>query len=184
SLEVGKRAGIGNEGACPTIATRTTVAAADASATGIKERALNSKSNNSTASNIAEMGEPNVAVIPAAAPAASNVFLSIVVIFKTCPNHDPNAPPVATIGPSAPKGPPLPIAIAAEIGFKNIILQGILLSLVKICSIASGIPWPRIALDPYRAINPTINPPMTGIGITHHPQFGAFAGSIKSNESR
>ena len=42
----------------------------------------------------------------------------------------------------------LPIAIAADNGLSTVIFGEILLSLVSICSIASGMPWPRIAPDP------------------------------------
>ncbi len=34
------------------------------------------------------------------------------------PTIEPKAPPVKMIGPSAPKGPPVPMLIAEEIGFK------------------------------------------------------------------
>ena len=56
--------------------------------------------------------------------------------------YDPmrDAPPVAMIGPSAPNGPPVPIDIAAESGFRKVIFTGILLSPVIIFSIASGMP--------------------------------------------
>jgi hypothetical protein len=52
------------------------------------------------------------------------------------------------IGPSAPNGPPVPIAIAAESGFKNVMRIGMRLSLNSTCSMASGMPWPRMALEP------------------------------------
>ena len=92
--------------------------------------------------------------MPAAAPAASNVFRSAVVLCNACPNTEPIAPPVAMIGPSAPNGPPVPIAIAADTGFKNVIRAGMRLWFVSICSIASGIPWPRIAFEPYSRHEP------------------------------
>ena len=43
---------------------------------------------------------------------------------------EPNAPPVAIIGPSAPNGPPVPIAIADDMGFNKVIDGLILLSLL------------------------------------------------------
>jgi hypothetical protein len=52
------------------------------------------------------------------------------------------------IGPSAPNGPPDPIAIAAEIGLSTAILGSTRAPRSKIASIASGIPWPRILSDP------------------------------------
>jgi len=62
-----------------------------------------------------------IADIPAVAPAVSITFLSLAVMCIICPATEPNAPPVAIIGPSAPNGPPVPIEIAEEIGFKNVI---------------------------------------------------------------
>ena len=89
---------------------------------------------------MAAMGLPKIAAMPAVAPAANRIFLSLSLIFINCPRVEPNAPPVAIIGPSAPNGPPVPIEIADEIGFKKTMEGFILLCLVKICSIASGIP--------------------------------------------
>jgi len=63
--------------------------------------------------------------MPAAAPAASSVLRSSAVIFSSCPMSDPSAPPVAMIGPSAPNGPPVPMAIAAESGFRKVTRGGI-----------------------------------------------------------
>ena len=100
--------------------------------------------------------------MPAAAPAASSVRRSIAVIATPCPTSDPTAPPVAMIGPSAPNGPPVPMAIAADSGLSQATRAGIRLWLRTICSIASGMPWPRMALDPNRAMTPTISPPSTG----------------------
>ena len=84
------------------------------SATGMSDRGRNSNSSSSTASSTAETGAPNVAAMPAAAPAASSVFRSAAVVLMICPMSEPSAPPVAMIGPSAPNGPPVPIAIAAR----------------------------------------------------------------------
>ncbi len=64
--------------------------------------------------------------MPAAAPAASSVLRSLPVTFTTCPTSEPSAPPVAMIGPSAPNGPPVPIAIAAESGLRKVIRGGML----------------------------------------------------------
>jgi hypothetical protein len=58
------------------------------------------------------------------------------------------APPVAMIGPSAPKGPPVPMETAADRGLRNVIRAGMRLSLKSTCSIASGMPCPRIAAEP------------------------------------
>src|SRR5439155_7932509 len=70
------------------------------------------------------------------------------------------------IGPSAPNGPPVPIAIAAEIGFKIATLGSMRLRLISTASMASGMPCPLILAVPYLAMKPTITPPITGIRIT------------------
>ena len=114
-----------NIGRAPSNAMRTAATVAAANATGISERGRNSNSSSSIANSTAETGAPKVAAIPAAAPAASSVLRSIAVVLMICPISEPSAPPVAMIGPSAPNGPPVPIAIAAEIGFKNVSRAGI-----------------------------------------------------------
>ncbi len=119
-----------------------------AKATGMVERGRYSKRSSSIARSTAATGVPNVADIPAAAPAARSVFLSSAVTATTWPSSEPSAPPVAMIGPSAPKGPPVPMATAAESGFHSTRRPGMRLWLKSTCSIASGMPWPRMALDP------------------------------------
>ena len=127
---------------------RTPVAVAAASATGIKDRGRSSKSSSSTASRTADTGLPKVAAIPAAAPAASSVLRSAAVVRKSWPSSEPNAPPVAMIGPSAPKGPPVPMAMAAESGLSSVMRAGMRLRFSSTCSIASGMPCPRMAAEP------------------------------------
>jgi hypothetical protein len=61
---------------------------------------------------------------------------------------EPKAPPVMMIGPSAPSGPPEPMEIAEEIALSNATLGSTRLPFIKIASIASGMPWPRIRSDP------------------------------------
>ena len=56
--------------------------------------------------------------MPAAAPATSSVLRSALVRWNNCAIIDPNAPPVMMMGPSAPNGPPEPIEIADESGFR------------------------------------------------------------------
>ena len=123
-------------------------AATLASATGTIERSRYSKSSSSTASSTALTGLPNVADMPAAAPAARSVLRSSAETRSTCPTSDPSAPPVAMMGPSAPKGPPVPMEMAAESGLRNVTRAGMRLSLKSTCSMASGMPWPRMAFDP------------------------------------
>src|ERR1700689_2895524 len=110
--------GTENNGPALRMYRRAAPAVALARATGIRLRGFHSNSSNSTASRTAEMGAANVADIPAAAPATSSVLRSTLVRWKNCAINDPNAPPVMMIGPSAPNGPPLPIGMADEIGFK------------------------------------------------------------------
>src|ERR1700677_471781 len=129
-------AGIENAGADPVSAMCAPRAAVLASATGMRERARYSKRRSSIASRAALTGAENVADMPAAAPAETR---------RTWPTNDPSAPPVAMIGPPAPKGPPVPMEIAAERGSRNVIRAGIRLSLKSTCSIASRMPCPRIA---------------------------------------
>jgi len=50
-----------------------------------------------------------------------------------------------------PKGPPLPIATAAESGLSRVTRGAIRLSFLSTRSIASGMPWPRIAALPSTA---------------------------------
>ena len=106
----------------------------------MSERGRYSKSSSSTARRTALTGAENVADMPAAAPAASSVFRSSAETRSTWPTKDPSAPPVAMIGPSAPKGPPVPIEIAAESGLRTVMRAGMRLSLKSTCSIASGMP--------------------------------------------
>ena len=141
-------AGTENTGAEPTSAARTPVAAAEASATGITDRGRYSNNNSSTASSTADTGLPKVAAIPAAAPADSRILRSSPVVFRSWPTSDPSPPPVAMIGPSAPKGPPVPIAMAAEIGLRKVRRGRMRLWFRSICSITSGMPCPRIASEP------------------------------------
>ncbi len=167
----------------PTKAARTAAAVTLASATATTDAGLYSNSSSSIASSTAAIGLPNVAAMPAAAPAARRVLRSSALIGSSCPTSEPRAPPVAMIGPSAPNGPPVPMAIAAETGFRKVSRAGMRLSLNRICSIASGMPWPRMAREPYRAINPTTIPPRTGTTMTNHPRPFP-AGDAARTESR
>ena len=112
---------------------------------------------------------PSTQAPPAAAPQASSTFRSTAVVCSTCPTSDPIAPPVWMIGPSAPNGPPVPIAIAAEIGFSSATRGAMRLRFTNTASIASGMPWPRIFDVPYLAISPTARPPSAGATSTQAP---------------
>ena len=83
---------------------------------GTNARLENSNSSSSMASTTAASGAPKVAAIPAAAPLASRILRSEGETWMTWPSSEPSAPPVTMIGPSAPNGPPVPMAIAAESG--------------------------------------------------------------------
>ena len=78
------------------------------------------------------------------------------------------------IGPSAPKGPPVPMLMALEIGFKMAKRGCTLLPLIKIRSMASGMPCPRICSEPNRAIRPTIRPPPMGMMMAMAPSVLAL----------
>jgi hypothetical protein len=141
-----------------------------ASATGISERGRSSNNSSSTASTSEATGAPNTAAIPAAAPAASSTLRSFAVTRSSWPISEPMAPPVEMIGPSAPNGPPVPIANAEDTGLSQVMRAGMLDSLVRICSIASGMPCPWIAREPQRAMIPASRPPMAGIRMTQAPK--------------
>ena len=78
------------------------------------------------------------------------------------------APPVTMIGPSAPNGPPVPIAIAAEAGLARAALGAIRLWRVRTASIASGMPCPRIT-GAQRANSDTASPPAAASTIRIGP---------------
>jgi hypothetical protein len=82
---------------------------------------------------------------------------------------EPKALPVMMMGPSAPNGPPDPIEIAADSGFNTASFGSTRLPLIRIDSIASGMPWPRMRSEPYRAMRPMTRPPMTGMKTTGQP---------------
>ena len=109
-----------------------------ATATGTKLRGVHSNSNSSIASMIAAIGVPNTVVIPGAAPATSSVLRSLSLTGSACAISEPIAPPVMMIGPSAPNGPPVPIAIADEIGLRIATLMSSRERPSMIASIASG----------------------------------------------
>ncbi len=52
------------------------------------------------------------------------------------------------IGPSAPKGPPVPIATADDTGLRIAIFGSMALRPSRIASRASGMPCPRIFSEP------------------------------------
>ena len=98
----------------PSSSGRVNPATAHATATGSRLRGRSSNSSSSTASSTAATGVPNTAVMPATAPATSSVLRSAALRWKYCAISEPIAPPVMMIGPSAPNGPPLPMAIAED----------------------------------------------------------------------
>ncbi len=138
----------GNSGTADSTQPRSTTAVMHATRTGMKLRGFHSNSSSSTASSTEAIGVPNTAVMPALAPATSSVFRSAALRSKHWANKEPSAPPVMMIGPSAPNGPPVPIDIAEEIGFSAATFGSIRLCPIRIASMASGIPWPRIFSDP------------------------------------
>ncbi len=85
--------------------------------------------------------------MPAAAPLASRIFRSAGETGSSWPMSDPRLPPVTMIGPSAPNGAPVPMAMAAESGLASAVRGEIRLCFVSTASMASGMPWPRITGD-------------------------------------
>ena len=176
--------GTGKSGAgamCPPSASamRTAAAVAAAAAAGTIDRGLHSNSSSSTASRVAATGVPNTPVMPPAAPATSSVLRSVDERRTSWATSEPSAPPVRMIGPSAPKGPPLPMLITLETGLSTARRGLTRLPRTRMFSIASGMPWPRIASDPKRAMNPTTRPPATGISTLAGPSC-ASAGETSS----
>src|SRR5690606_28868031 len=108
--------GTENSDASPQIAECTPPASVTATTSGMNDRVENSNSSSSTAMTTDASGAPNVAAIPAAAPLASSTLRSEADTSNSWPINEPNAPPVTMIGPSAPNGPPVPMATAAETG--------------------------------------------------------------------
>ena len=166
----------GNSGAVPNSSGRHQIAATAAAATGMRLRGRHSNSSSSTASSTAAIGVPNIPVMPAAAPATSRVLRSAALRWKSWANSEPIAPPVMMIGPSAPNGPPVPMAIAEESGFSTATFGDMRLPPIRIASIASGMPWPRILSEPNRAMKPTARPPSTGARTIHGPRAAAAIG--------
>ena len=104
----------------------------------------NSNRSSSIASTTEASGAPKVADMPAAAPQASRILRSAGETWSTCPSSDPSAPPVTMIGPSAPNGPPVPMASAADSGLASAARGEMRLCRSSTASIVSGMPWPRI----------------------------------------
>ena len=149
----------------------------------MKLRGFHSNNNSSSASKTAATGVAKMAVMPPAAPATRSVLRSAADRCNAWPNRDPNAPPVTMIGPSAPYGPPVPIARADDRGLSTATLGSIRLRPIRIASSASGMPWPRILSEPYRAISPTISPPPTGMSA-RQALSGLAAGDANEVDSR
>jgi hypothetical protein len=88
------------------------------------------------------------------------------------------------IGPSAPNGPPVPMLTAADTGFRTATRGASLLSPVRIASIASGMPCPRIFSDPNRAIKPITSAPATGANSTSHHGCEVAPGATSAVSNR
>src|SRR5437016_12159505 len=158
------------EGPAPSRGTRNAPATAAAQATGMKLRGFHSNKSSSTASSVAASGVPNTVAIPPAAPATSNVFRSAGDRWNAWPNSEPSAPPVMMIGPSAPNGPPVPMEMAEDSGLSTATRADMRLCPMRIASSASGMPWPRIRREPYRAMSPTMRPPTMGTNSAQTPR--------------
>jgi len=161
--------GVGNSAPPPSKYGRTTAAVPLANATGMTLRGRHSNSSSSTARSAAAIGALNVADMPPAAPATSKVLRSALLRCRNCAISEPIAPPVMMMGPSAPNGPLEPMEIADDNGLRTATLGSTRLPLIRIASIASGMPWPRMRSDPYRAMKPMISAPMMGTMTTKMP---------------
>ena len=133
-----------------------------AATTGRKLRGRHSKSNSSTASITEASGALKVAAIPAAAPADQQglalVGAQVQVLGEDradrAAGHD-----------DRPLGAERAAGADADRGrdrLEHRDLGPTRLPPIRIASIASGIPCPRIFSEPYRAITPTTSPPTTG----------------------
>ena len=169
SIESAACGATGNTAPAPSSGTRSAAPTVAATATGTKLRGFHSNSSSSTASSTAAIGAAKIAAIPAAAPATRRVLRSLSDRWKACANTEPNAAPVMMMGPSAPKGPPVPIASADESGFSTATFALSLLRPMRIASMASGMPWPRIFSEPKRAMSPIARPPTTGTRTAARP---------------
>ncbi len=86
------------------------------------------------------------------------------------------------IGPSAPKGPPVPIDTAEDTGLRMATFASRRLRPIRIASRASGMPWPRILGEPQRAIAPMMSPPTTGMSMLVGPR--AWSVGVAAAEER
>ena len=88
------------------------------------------------------------------------------------------------IGPSAPNGPPVPIAIAEATGFSTATRGCTLLPELSTESIASGMPWPRIFSEPNLAIRPTTSPPAIGASRIRKGEWPVSPGATRTVPTR
>ena len=90
----------------------------------MKLHGRHSNSSSSTPSSTAATGELKVAAMPAAAPATSRVLRPSAVKWRSWAIIEPMAAPVMMIGPSAPNGPPVPVADRGGDGLPQRYLRG------------------------------------------------------------
>ncbi len=115
-------------------------------------------------------------VMPEAAPATSSVLRSAADRWNIWAKSEPMAPPVMMMGPSAPKGPPVPIDTAEDTGLRIATLGDMRLPPMRMASMASGMPWPRIFSEPKRAMSPITMPPSTGAATIQTPRGASAMG--------
>ena len=139
---------MGKTGPAPSKSMRTPAAVAVASATGTIDRGRYSNSSSSMASSTADTGLPNVAAMPAAAPAASSVLRSTAVVDHDLPDQRAERPAGGDDRPLGAERPAGADGDRGASGLRNVIRGGMRLWFSSTCSIASGMPWPRIAFDP------------------------------------
>ena len=137
------------------------VAVTQASTTGAKRRTSKSASTISSAKSDPASGAWNDAAIPAPAPAASRIEVSLRGNSRNRLSDDATAPPRCTTGPSRPALPPEPITRPAASDFQSATRP---LIGVRWCtaSITSTTPWPPLSGLTWRTSSAARSAPSAG----------------------
>ena len=133
---------------------------------GAKEPILKSPRMISRAKTAPAIGVLKAAAIPPAAPHAARRRSRIVEAPRSCPNAEPRAAPICTIGPSRPTEPPVPIVRADAAVFTRATRGRIFPPFRAIDSMTSGTPCPRASAARKVTRGPTRSPPSVGIATT------------------
>ena len=90
--------------------------------TGNRSAGENLFTNSSRTNSVPAIGALNVAAIPAPAPEAISLSLSVPFILKNLPTNAPAPEPSCTLGPSLPRDRPVPIPAMPAKNFTKILL--------------------------------------------------------------